>query len=68
MISFDKVLQNFIVEATMKSLILGAAIFAAAIALYFYHGGGGVILLVLLFAPDLSMLGYLVNPRVGSLT
>lgn len=39
---------------------------AAAIAFYIYLHGSGWLFAVLLFAPDLSMAGYLANPRVGS--
>jgi hypothetical protein len=45
----------------------GAAFFFGAIALYASQAASGVMFLVLLLAPDLSALGYLVNPRVGSL-
>jgi hypothetical protein len=46
----------------------GAAVFVSAIALYFYGGGAWWLLLVLALAPDLSALGFLAGPRVGSLT
>jgi hypothetical protein len=46
----------------------GAAFFFGAIALYASQGASGVMFVLLLLAPDLSALGYLVNPRVGSLT
>ena len=45
----------------------GAAVLAAAIAAYAYTQGNGWVFAALLLAPDLSMLGYLVNPRVGSI-
>ena len=45
----------------------GAAAFAGSIALYSYFGGELLPFLVLFLAPDLSMLGYLVNTRVGAL-
>lgn len=44
----------------------GAAVFACATAAYFLTDGGGWLYALLLLAPDLSMLGYLVNARVGS--
>lgn len=48
--------------------IEGAAVFVAAIVLYFQAGGIWRLLLLLFLAPDLSALGYLAGPRVGSLT
>jgi Domain of unknown function (DUF4260) len=45
----------------------GAAAFAAAIALYGYAGFSWLALVILFLAPDLSMLAYLVGPRVGAL-
>jgi hypothetical protein len=44
----------------------GAAVFAAAIALYVYLGGSGLAFGLLLFAPDLSMVGYLRGPALGA--
>lgn len=41
---------------------------AGALVLYFDAGCGWLMLLVLFLAPDLSMLGYLGGPRLGSLT
>ena len=46
----------------------GLAMFAAAIALYAYTSGNGWAFLLLILAPDLAMVGYLVNVRVGSIT
>lgn len=45
----------------------GAAFFAASIVAYTRLGGNGWVFALLLFAPDLSALGYLVNTRVGAL-
>ncbi|MBX3062883.1 MAG: DUF4260 domain-containing protein [Anaerolineae bacterium] len=42
------------------------AIAAAAVIAYAYLRGDGVFFIVLLFLPDVSMIGYLANPRVGS--
>jgi Domain of unknown function (DUF4260) len=42
--------------------------FLVAIALYAHLGANGWVFAVLLLTPDLSMLGYLVNPRVGAFT
>ena len=44
----------------------GLAVFALALAVYFALGGPIWLLAVLALAPDLSMLGYLGGPRVGS--
>lgn len=46
----------------------GAAIFIGAVALYAHQGGSFWLFLALIFLPDLSMIGYLANPRLGSLT
>ena len=46
----------------------GLAVLAGALALYFHEGYGWLLLVVLFLAPDLSMLGYLAGPRVGSVT
>jgi Domain of unknown function (DUF4260) len=55
---------------SIPSLLLrgeGAALLGGALSLYFHQGFGLLLLLVLFLAPDLSMLGYLVGPRAGSL-
>jgi hypothetical protein len=46
----------------------GAAFLFGAIALYAYLGGQWLVFVLLLLLPDLSALGYLVNPRAGSIT
>lgn len=46
----------------------GLAIAAGSLILYFDAGFGWLLLVVLVLAPDLSMLGYLGGPRLGSLT
>jgi len=54
---------------SMPNLILraeGAAIFAAAVAFYVYLHANGWLFAALILAPDLSALGYLAGPRVGS--
>jgi hypothetical protein len=48
--------------------IEGIAVFAGAIALYFHLDFGWPLLLVLILAPDLSALGYLAGPQLGSVT
>jgi Domain of unknown function (DUF4260) len=45
----------------------GAAAFATAIALYGHAGFSWLTFVILFLAPDLSMLAYLVGPRVGAL-
>jgi hypothetical protein len=44
----------------------GGVVLVAATALYFDGGHAWWLYLALLFAPDLSMLGYLAGPRAGS--
>ncbi|WP_078392751.1 DUF4260 domain-containing protein [Shouchella patagoniensis] len=44
----------------------GLAVFLASSIFYFYLGGSIWLYLVLALAPDLSMVGYLKNARVGS--
>lgn len=46
----------------------GLVLFVGAIAAYAMSGGSWVLFIVLLLAPDLAMLGYAVNVRVGALT
>jgi len=46
----------------------GLAVLVGALLLYFDAGFGWLILLLLFLAPDLSMLGYLAGPALGSLT
>ena len=44
----------------------GAAVLALSLVLYWMNGGSWVMFALLLFAPDLSMLGYVAGPRVGA--
>jgi hypothetical protein len=44
------------------------AAFVAGVAIYASAGGSLLFFIPLLLAPDLSMVGYLVNPRVGAAT
>ncbi|MCQ3930678.1 MAG: DUF4260 domain-containing protein [Chloroflexi bacterium] len=44
----------------------GLAIFIGAVAVYWTEGFSGWLFALLLFAPDLSMVGYLKNPQVGA--
>jgi hypothetical protein len=46
----------------------GAAVAVAAVALYFYDDHAWWLLVALALAPDLSMVGYLAGPRIGSLS
>ena len=45
----------------------GAALFACS--LFFYHsvGSGWILFITLFLLPDISMLGYLLNPKMGAL-
>jgi hypothetical protein len=45
----------------------GLAVLAGALCLYFDASYGWLLLVLLALAPDLSMLGYLAGPRVGTL-
>lgn len=54
---------------SMPNLFLrleGAAIFIGAIVAYIQQTGSGLLFIVLLLAPDLGMLGYLINPQIGA--
>ena len=44
----------------------GAAMLAGSVFLYWMNGGSWWLFALLLLAPDVSMLGYLVGPRVGA--
>jgi hypothetical protein len=44
----------------------GLGVFIAAVTLYIYLHASGWVFLLLILAPDLGMLGYLANPRVGA--
>ena len=44
----------------------GVALLALGVMLYWVNGESWLLFGVLLLAPDLSMLGYLVGPRVGA--
>src|SRR5262245_3740983 len=46
----------------------GAAAFGAAIALFGASGGNWLFVIPLLLLPDLSAVGYLAGPRIGSMT
>ena len=44
----------------------GAALFFSAVFFYHFLRGNWILFVALILWPDISMLGYLVNPRVGS--
>lgn len=44
----------------------GACVLAASLGLYHRYGSGWLLFALLFLAPDLSMLGYLMGPRVGA--
>ena len=44
----------------------GAVVLLLSVLLYAQHGGNWLIYILLLFTPDLSMLGYLINTRIGA--
>ena len=44
----------------------GLTLFVAAVVMYAYTQGNGWAFLLLVLTPDLAMIGYKVNPRVGS--
>ena len=45
-----------------------AAAFVAGLALYGWLGGSWLLVLPLMLLPDVSIVGYLANPRVGAVT
>ena len=45
----------------------GLAVFIGAVVLYGHISGNWLVFLLLLFTPDVAMIGYLVNTRLGSL-
>jgi hypothetical protein len=46
----------------------GLALFIGSIVLYAYYGGTWWLFLLLLLSPDLAMLGYLLNTRIGAMS
>jgi hypothetical protein len=46
----------------------GLTVFVGAVALFINQGGSGLLFALLIFAPDLGMIGYMKNARVGSMT
>lgn len=65
----DNTLTRIEARASLPSALLrleGASVFFGMIALYISQGASGLLFALLLFAPDLSMVGYGINPRTGS--
>jgi hypothetical protein len=46
----------------------GLSLFIGSIALYAYYGGNVWIFVLLLLVPDVAMIGYMVNTRVGAIS
>ncbi len=46
--------------------IEGAALLVASVVLFWTNGGSWWLFALLLLAPDVSMLGYLADPRIGA--
>ena len=44
----------------------GASLFAMSVLLYWINGTSWILFALLFLAPDLSLLGYVVGPRVGA--
>jgi hypothetical protein len=59
---------NGVVHGTPKLLLLmeGAAALAASAYAYGHSGSGWGLFALLFLVPDMSMLGYLANPRIGA--
>ena len=55
-------------KLTTQIKIEEAAMFVATIVLFYHKGFTWWLYPLLIFSPDLSMLGYLVNTRIGALT
>jgi hypothetical protein len=58
------------IKMSVPSLLLrleGGAVFIAAAAVYASQSGSALLFIALLFAPDLAMIGYLANPRIGAM-
>ncbi len=56
---------------SMPGLLLrveGVAVLISAITLYANQQGSWIAFVLLLLTPDLAAIGYLINPRVGSVT
>ncbi len=54
---------------TLPGLLLrleGVGVLVSALVVYVDQGWSGLALAVLILAPDLAMLGYLANPRIGA--
>lgn len=65
----DKASATF-APMSLPALLLrleGAVLLVAAVLLYREHDASWLLFALLLFAPDLSMLGYLTGPRIGAI-
>ena len=65
----DRAMHRVEAQASLPSALLrleGAAVFFGMIAVYIHQGASGLLFMLLLFAPDVSMIGYRFNPRTGS--
>lgn len=65
-----KISNPTVSRPSMAALLLraeGLVVLAGALALYALGGYGWLAFILLLFAPDLTMTGYLLNPRAGSI-
>lgn len=70
MVAMTGTKQGTAAKLTGPGLLLrveGAVLFVAALAGYVHLGGEALPFLALLLVPDVSMVGYVVNPRLGAL-
>jgi Domain of unknown function (DUF4260) len=59
----------FSTRSSMPTLLLrleSLAMFAGSLAVYAHLNGDGWLFLALFFVPDVSVIGYVANPRLGS--
>jgi hypothetical protein len=57
---------GFLTNPVLLQQLEGLTLFAAGLYAWFALGGSWWLLLLLIFAPDASMLGYVVNPKTGA--
>ena len=61
---------NSAVTFTLPSALLrleALTVFLGAVIAFIHLGGSGLLFVLLILAPDLSAVGYTVNPRIGSM-
>jgi hypothetical protein len=58
--------SGFLSNPNLLQRLEGLTLFAAGVCAWFMLGGSWWLLLLLMFTPDASMLGYLVNPKIGA--